>query len=147
VDEAVEGAMQAKMRNIGEACTAANRFYVQRGVVDEFARKLTERMTGLSIGRGTDENVVVGPLIDEDAVTKVSELVNDAADRGAQVLTGGGTVDGPGNFYQPTVLTEVPAEARVTTEESCGAVAPISGFDTEEEELSRASSSGYGRAS
>jgi len=147
VDEAVEGAMQAKMRNIGEACTAANRFYVQRGVVDEFARKLTERMTGLSIGRGTDENVVVGPLIDEDAVTKVSELVNDAADRGAQVLTGGGTVDGPGNFYQPTVLTEVPAEARVTTEEIFGPVAPISVFDTEEEALDRANGTEYGLVS
>lgn len=147
VDEAVEGAMQAKMRNIGEACTAANRFYVQRGVAEEFARKLTERMTGLPIGRGTDEGIVVGPLIDEDAVAKVTSLVDDAADRGAQVLTGGATVDSPGNFYQPTVLTDVPSEARVTTEEIFGPVAPISVFDTEAEALDLANGTEYGLVS
>lgn len=147
LDAAVDGAMQAKMRNIGEACTAANRFYVQRGVAEEFARRLTERMAGLPIGRGTDDGVVVGPLIDPDAVQKVTGLVNDAADRGATVLTGGAGVDSPGNFYQPTVLTGVPDEARMTTEEIFGPVAPITVFDTEDEALALANKTEYGLVS
>ncbi|WP_433470531.1 NAD-dependent succinate-semialdehyde dehydrogenase [Saccharomonospora azurea] len=144
LDAAVEGAMQAKMRNIGEACTAANRFYVQRGIADEFARRLTERMSALPIGRGTEDGVVVGPLIDSAAVAKVDELVEDAARRGAEVLTGGATVDGPGNFYQPTVLTRVPADARLSREEIFGPVAPISVFDTEDEALAAANDTEYG---
>ncbi|EHR52488.1 NAD-dependent aldehyde dehydrogenase [Saccharomonospora marina XMU15] len=144
IDAAVDGAMQAKMRNIGEACTAANRFYVQRGVADEFARRLTERMSALPIGRGTEDGVVVGPLIDQAAVDKVSSLVSDAASRGAEVLTGGSTVDGPGNFYRPTVLTGVPADARMADEEIFGPVAPISVFDTEEEALAAANNTEYG---
>ncbi|WP_019809124.1 NAD-dependent succinate-semialdehyde dehydrogenase, partial [Saccharomonospora halophila] len=144
LDEAVEGAMAAKMRNIGEACTAANRFYVQRGVADEFSRRLTERMSSLAIGRGTEDGVVVGPLIDPDAVEKVSTLVSDAAQRGADVLTGGATVDGPGNFYQPTVLTGVPTDARMASEEIFGPVAPITEFDTEDEALSAANDTEYG---
>ncbi|OQO92325.1 NAD-dependent succinate-semialdehyde dehydrogenase [Saccharomonospora piscinae] len=144
LDAAVDGAMQAKMRNIGEACTAANRFYVQRGVADEFARRLTERMEAQPIGRGTEDGVVVGPLIDPDAVTKVSGLVEDAARRGAEVLTGGATVDGPGNFYQPTVLTGVPRDARMASEEIFGPVAPISVFDTEDEALAAANDTEYG---
>ncbi|NIJ10826.1 succinate-semialdehyde dehydrogenase/glutarate-semialdehyde dehydrogenase [Saccharomonospora amisosensis] len=144
IDAAVDGAMQAKMRNIGEACTAANRFYVQRGVADEFARRLTERMAALPIGRGTEDGVVVGPLIDQAAVEKVSGLVSDAASRGAEVLTGGSTVDGPGNFYRPTVLTGVPADARMADEEIFGPVAPISVFDTEEEALAAANNTEYG---
>ena len=144
LDEAVEGAMQAKMRNIGEACTAANRFYVQRGVADEFARKLTERMSALPIGRGTEDGVVVGPLIDEAAVEKVNTLVQDAARRGAEVLTGGSTVDGPGNFYQPTVLTDVPSDALLASEEIFGPVAPISVFDTEDEAVAAANDTEYG---
>ncbi|WP_298180521.1 NAD-dependent succinate-semialdehyde dehydrogenase [Saccharomonospora sp.] len=144
LDEAVEGAMQAKMRNIGEACTAANRFYVQRGVADEFARKLTERMSALPIGRGTEDGVVVGPLIDEAAVEKVNTLVKDAARRGAEVLTGGTTVDGPGNFYQPTVLTDVPSDALLASEEIFGPVAPISVFDTEDEAVAAANDTEYG---
>jgi succinate-semialdehyde dehydrogenase / glutarate-semialdehyde dehydrogenase len=147
LDAAVDGAMQAKMRNIGEACTAANRFYVQRGVADEFARRLTERMAALPIGRGTEPGVIVGPLIDADAVEKVSSLVQDAADRGAKVLTGGATVDGPGNFYQATVLTDVPREARMATEEIFGPVAPISVFDTEEEAVAAANDTEYGLVS
>ncbi|PXY21006.1 NAD-dependent succinate-semialdehyde dehydrogenase [Prauserella muralis] len=147
LDAAIEGAMQAKMRNIGEACTAANRFYVQRGVADEFARRLTERMSALPIGRGTEDGVVVGPLIDEAAVEKVSSLVADAAQRGARVLTGGATVDGPGHFYQPTVLTGVPADARMTSEEIFGPVAPISVFDTEEEAVAAANDTEYGLVS
>ncbi|GAB2993185.1 NAD-dependent succinate-semialdehyde dehydrogenase [Amycolatopsis acidiphila] len=147
LDAAIEGAMQAKMRNIGEACTAANRFYVQRGVADEFARRLTERMSALPMGRGTEPGVVVGPLIDTDAVAKVTELVRDAADRGAKVLTGGATVDGPGNFYQATVLVDVPRDARMATEEIFGPVAPISVFDTEEEAVAAANDTEYGLVS
>ncbi|GAB3508622.1 NAD-dependent succinate-semialdehyde dehydrogenase [Amycolatopsis cihanbeyliensis] len=147
LDAALDGAMQAKMRNIGEACTAANRFYVQRGIVEEFSRRLTERMAALPIGRGTEEGVVVGPLIDEAAVEKVSGLVNDAAQRGARVLTGGATVDGPGNFYQPTVLTDVPPDAKLADEEIFGPVAPISVFDTEEDAVLAANNTEYGLVS
>ena len=147
LDAAIEGAMQAKMRNIGEACTAANRFYVQRGVAEEFAHRLTERMAALPIGRGTEPGVVVGPLIDANAVEKVGSLVRDAADRGAKVLTGGATVDGPGNFYQATVLIDVPREARMASEEIFGPVAPISVFDTEDEAVTAANDTEFGLVS
>jgi succinate-semialdehyde dehydrogenase/glutarate-semialdehyde dehydrogenase len=147
MDAAIEGAMQAKMRNIGEACTAANRFYVQRGVVEEFSRRLTERMQALPMGRGTEKDVVVGPLIDDKAVDKVTELVKDATDRGARVLTGGSGVDGPGHFYQATVLTDVPQEARLTHEEIFGPVAPITPFDTEEEAVAKANDTEFGLVS
>ncbi|MEV6640305.1 NAD-dependent succinate-semialdehyde dehydrogenase [Amycolatopsis sp. NPDC051371] len=147
MDAAIEGAMQAKMRNIGEACTAANRFYVQRGVVEEFSRRLTERMQALPMGRGTEKDVVVGPLIDDKAVDKVTELVKDATDRGAKVLTGGSGVDGPGHFYQATVLTDVPQEARLTHEEIFGPVAPITPFDTEEEAVAKANDTEFGLVS
>jgi len=147
LDAAVDGAMLAKLRNIGEACTAANRFYVQRGVADEFARRLTERMSAQPIGRGTEEDVVIGPLIDEAAIEKVSSLVSDAVDRGAKVLTGGSGVDGPGHFYQPTVLTDVPQEARLAHEEIFGPVAPINVFDTEDEAVAKANDTEYGLVS
>ncbi|MFI5587854.1 NAD-dependent succinate-semialdehyde dehydrogenase [Amycolatopsis sp. NPDC051758] len=147
MDAAIDGAMQAKMRNIGEACTAANRFYVQRSVVEEFSRRLTERMQALPMGRGTEKDVVVGPLIDEKAVDKVTELVKDATDRGARVLTGGSGVDGPGHFYQATVLTDVPQEARLTHEEIFGPVAPITAFDTEEEAVTKANDTEFGLVS
>ncbi|WP_439383328.1 NAD-dependent succinate-semialdehyde dehydrogenase [Amycolatopsis lexingtonensis] len=147
MDAAIEGAMQAKMRNIGEACTAANRFYVQRGVVEEFSRRLTERMQALPMGRGTEKDVVVGPLIDDKAVDKVTELVKDATDRGARVLTGGAGVDGPGHFYQATVLTDVPQDARLTHEEIFGPVAPITPFDTEEEAVAKANDTEFGLVS
>ncbi|WP_410640761.1 NAD-dependent succinate-semialdehyde dehydrogenase [Amycolatopsis sp. lyj-346] len=147
MDAAIDGAMQAKMRNIGEACTAANRFYVQRGVVEEFARRLTERMRALPMGRGTEKDVVVGPLIDQNAVDKVTELVKDATDRGAKVLTGGSGVDGPGHFYPATVLTDVPQEARLTHEEIFGPVAPITPFDTEEEAVAKANDTEFGLVS
>ncbi|WP_103334774.1 NAD-dependent succinate-semialdehyde dehydrogenase [Amycolatopsis sp. CA-126428] len=147
MDAAIDGAMQAKMRNIGEACTAANRFYVQRGVVDEFARRLTERMRALPMGRGTEKDVVVGPLIDEKAVEKVTELVKDATDRGARILTGGSAVDGPGHFYPATVLADVPQEARLTHEEIFGPVAPITAFDTEEEAIAKANDTEFGLVS
>ncbi|MGH3747529.1 MAG: aldehyde dehydrogenase family protein, partial [Micromonosporaceae bacterium] len=136
-----------KMRNIGEACTAANRFYVQRGVAEEFGRRLAERMGALSVGRGTEDGVTVGPLIDQNAIDKVTELVSDAADRGATVLTGGSPVDGPGHFYPPTVLTGVPQEARMAHEEIFGPVAPITVFDTEEEAIAEANDTEYGLVS
>ncbi|GAA1023537.1 MULTISPECIES: NAD-dependent succinate-semialdehyde dehydrogenase [Amycolatopsis] len=147
LDAAVEGAMQAKMRNIGEACTAANRFYVQRGVAEEFSRRLTERMQALPMGRGTDEGVVVGPLIDEAAVKKVTELVKDATDKGARVLTGGSRVEGPGHFYPATVLTDVPVDARLASEEIFGPVAPITPFDTEDEAVEKANDTEFGLVS
>jgi succinate-semialdehyde dehydrogenase/glutarate-semialdehyde dehydrogenase len=147
LDAAVEGAMQAKMRNIGEACTAANRFYVQRGVLEEFSRRLTERMRALPMGRGTEDGVVVGPLIDEAAVKKVTALVKDATERGARVLTGGAAVDGPGHFYPATVLTDVPVDARLAAEEIFGPVAPITPFDTEDEAVAKANNTEYGLVS
>ncbi|MFB9905909.1 NAD-dependent succinate-semialdehyde dehydrogenase [Allokutzneria oryzae] len=147
LDAAIDGAMQAKMRNIGEACTAANRFYVQRGVYDEFARRLTERMSALVMGRGTEDGVTVGPLIDPAAVEKVSGLVLDATERGAKVLTGGVAVEGPGNFYPATVLTDVPLNAKMASEEIFGPVAPISVFDTEDEAVAAANNTEYGLVS
>jgi succinate-semialdehyde dehydrogenase/glutarate-semialdehyde dehydrogenase len=147
MDAAIDGVMQAKMRNIGEACTAANRIYVQRGIVSEFSRRLTERMSALPMGRGTEPGVVVGPLIDEAAVNKVSELVKDAADRGAKVLTGGSPVDGPGHFYPATVLVDVPADSRLTQEEIFGPVAPVFTFDTEDEAVAAANNTEFGLVS
>ncbi|MFC3451207.1 NAD-dependent succinate-semialdehyde dehydrogenase [Amycolatopsis speibonae] len=147
LDAAIDGAMTAKMRNIGEACTAANRFYVQRGIVDEFSRRLTERMEALPMGRGTEEGVVVGPLIDKAAVEKVGGLVSDATERGARVLTGGSAVDGPGNFYQATVLTDVPKDAKLASEEIFGPVAPITSFDTEDEAIEAANDTEFGLVS
>ncbi|MGH3467928.1 MAG: NAD-dependent succinate-semialdehyde dehydrogenase [Thermocrispum sp.] len=147
LDVAVEGAMVAKLRNIGEACTAANRFYVQRGAAGEFARRLTERMAAQPIGRGTEDGVVIGPLIDEAAIEKVSGLVTDAVDRGANVLTGGSAIDGPGHFYPPTVLADVPQNARITHEEIFGPVAPITVFDTEDQAVAEANDTEFGLVS
>lgn len=144
LDEAVEGALAAKMRNIGQACTAANRFFVQRGVLAEFADRLAARMSALPMGRGTEPGVVVGPLIDDAAVTKVTELVADARARGARVLTGGEPAAGPGNFYPATVLVDVPDDARICHTEVFGPVASITAFDTETEALDRANDTPYG---
>jgi succinate-semialdehyde dehydrogenase/glutarate-semialdehyde dehydrogenase len=144
LDAAVEGAMLAKMRNIGEACTAANRFYVHSSVADEFARRLAERMGSLPIGRGTEDGVAVGPLIDEDARAKVSSLVADAVQRGAEVVVGGEALDGTGYFYRPTVLSGVPHDARMRHEEIFGPVAPITAFETEEEAITAANDTDFG---
>ncbi len=133
LDAAVEGALTAKMRNVGEACTAANRFHVHESLAEEFARRLAERMGALRVGRGTEPDTDVGPLIDDRQRAKVAELVDDAAERGARVLTGGHALDGPGYFYAPTVLAGVPADARVLAEEIFGPVAPVATFATEEE--------------
>jgi succinate-semialdehyde dehydrogenase/glutarate-semialdehyde dehydrogenase len=147
LDEAIEGAMAAKMRNIGQACTAANRILVQRSVADEFSRRLAERMAALPMGRGTEQGVVVGPLIDADAVTKVTELVADAEKRGATVLLGGSAADGHGNFYPATVLVGVPDDAAMCHTEIFGPVAAIAVFDTEDEAIERANATPYGLVS
>jgi succinate-semialdehyde dehydrogenase/glutarate-semialdehyde dehydrogenase len=144
LDAAVEGAMLAKMRNIGEACTAANRFLVQASVADEFAGRLAERMSALHLGRGVDQGVDVGPLVEEAQRAKVADLVDDAVGRGARVLTGGSPVDGEGWFYQPTVLTNVPKEARLCAEEIFGPVAAIVPFDDEAEAIREANATEYG---
>jgi succinate-semialdehyde dehydrogenase/glutarate-semialdehyde dehydrogenase len=144
LDEAVEGALLAKMRNIGEACTSANRFHVAESVKDEFTRRLAEKMGALKSGRGTDDDVQVGPLIDEDSRAKVAELVDDAVSKGAKPLTGGKLPDGRGYFYPPTVLADVPLEARVFSEEIFGPVAPIAGFSSEDEAIERANDTEYG---
>jgi succinate-semialdehyde dehydrogenase/glutarate-semialdehyde dehydrogenase len=144
LDAAVEGAMLAKMRNVGEACTAANRFHVHESVAGKFARRLAERMQALRLGRGTDPDVDVGPLIDDRQRDKVAALVQDAHARGARVLTGGQAVDGPGYFFQPTVLADVPADARLLAEEIFGPVAPVMSFATEEQALAAANRTEYG---
>ncbi|MFC9219240.1 NAD-dependent succinate-semialdehyde dehydrogenase [Streptomyces hygroscopicus] len=146
LDAAVDGAIKAKLRNTGESCTAANRFHVHRSVAEEFSRRLADRLSGLRIGRGTEPDVAIGPLINQAAVTKVSELVQDATTRGAVVLTGGAAVDGPGHFYQPTVLTGVPPQARLLHEEIFGPVAAITVFDTEAEAIAMANDTPYGLA-
>ncbi len=147
VDAAVDGAMTAKMRNMGEACTAANRFLVHTSVAEEFAEKLAARMSALTVGRGQDEGVDVGPLIEEKAVESVSQLVTDAVHDGARLLTGGTVPDGPGFFYPPTVLLGVPADSAINAEEIFGPVAPITTFETEDEAVARANDTEYGLAS
>jgi succinate-semialdehyde dehydrogenase / glutarate-semialdehyde dehydrogenase len=144
LDAAVEGAMIAKMRNIGEACTSANRFHVAESVAGEFADRLAERMGALKLGRGTEDDVDIGPLIDADQQSKVAELVDDASDKGAKVLVGGTKVDGSGYFFNPTVLGDVPANARVLTEEIFGPVAPVASFDSEEAAIKAANDTEYG---
>jgi succinate-semialdehyde dehydrogenase/glutarate-semialdehyde dehydrogenase len=144
LDAAVEGAVLAKMRNIGEACTAANRFHVQSSVAEEFTRRLTERLESMRLGRGTEDGVDVGPLIDGGQRDKVAELVKDAVDAGARITTGGRTWGDQGYFYAPTVLTDVPASARILREEVFGPVAPIATFDTEDEAVRAANDTEYG---
>ena len=144
LDAAVEGALLAKMRNIGEACTAANRFHVAESLEHEFAERLAQRLGALKLGRGTEEGVDVGPLVDADTREKVSELVGDAVDRGANVLVGGSQVDGAGYFFQPTVLEGVTPDARLLKEEIFGPVAPVTGFGSEEDAIAAANDTEYG---
>jgi succinate-semialdehyde dehydrogenase / glutarate-semialdehyde dehydrogenase len=144
LDAAVDGAMLAKMRNMGEACTAANRFIVHESVAPEFSRRLAERMGGLRVGRGTEDGVDVGPLVDAPARTKVTELVQDAVEGGARVLVGGNPVGDRGYFYAPTVLADVPPQARVLREEVFGPVAPVVTFGTDEDALRLANDTEYG---
>jgi succinate-semialdehyde dehydrogenase/glutarate-semialdehyde dehydrogenase len=144
IDAAVEGAVMAKMRNIGEACTAANRFHVHESVADEFATRLVHRLGTMKVGRGTEAGVEVGPLIEAKARDKVIGLVDDATARGAKVMTGGSPLSGPGYFYAPTVLTDVPSDARVLREEIFGPVAPVVTFSSDDEAIAAANSTEYG---
>jgi succinate-semialdehyde dehydrogenase/glutarate-semialdehyde dehydrogenase len=144
LDAAVEGAMIAKMRNIGEACTAANRFYAADSVAAEFVDRMAARMGALKVGRGTEPGVDVGPLIDDDQRGKVDELVQDAVGKGARTVVGGERMDGAGYFYAPTVLSDVPADARLLKEEIFGPVAPVRGFRSEDEAIAWANDTEYG---
>jgi succinate-semialdehyde dehydrogenase/glutarate-semialdehyde dehydrogenase len=147
VEAALEGAMVAKMRNGGQACTAANRFFVQGPVHDSFVEGLVARMAQVQVGPGSDESTQCGPLINEEAVRKVDALVRDATDRGARVLLGGRPGDGPGCFYPPTVLVDVPTDARVLHEEVFGPVAPVVRFEHEDEALAMVNDTDYGLVS
>lgn len=147
LDAAVTGAMAAKMRNGGEACTAANRIYVHADVMEEFGRRLAEAMAELPVGRGVEDGVRVGPLIDETQRQKVVQLVDDAVEQGASVVTGGAALDGPGYFFAPTVLTDVPEQARMRTEEVFGPVAPLTSFTDEDEVVAAANDTEYGLVS
>ncbi|MEV6410873.1 NAD-dependent succinate-semialdehyde dehydrogenase [Kribbella sp. NPDC051718] len=147
LDKAVDGAMLAKMRNGGEACTAANRIYVQSSVMDAFAAKLTERMAALKVGRGTEDGIDLGPMIDAKQRDKVKDLVDDAVAQGAEVLTGATVAEGNGYFYPPTVLAGVPKSARLQKEEIFGPVAPLTAFETEDEAVAMANDTDFGLVS
>ena len=144
LDAAVDGAMLAKMRNMGEACTAANRFLVHESLAEEFTGRLAERMAALVVGRGVEDGVDVGPLIDAASREKVAGLVSDAVDRGATVVTGGTPVGQRGYFYAPTVLADVPPGSRVLAEEIFGPVAPVTTFGTDDEAIALANRSEFG---
>lgn len=146
VDAAVEGAMLAKMRNGGEACTAANRLYVASDLLDDFTDKFVKKMGEMTLGDGLDPSTKLGPLVNPKQVASVQELVNDAVEKGAKVAVGGQAPGGPGNFYPATVLTDVPPNARILKEEVFGPVAPIVGFDTEEQGVAVANDTEYGLA-
>ncbi|GAA3610796.1 NAD-dependent succinate-semialdehyde dehydrogenase [Microlunatus ginsengisoli] len=147
LDAAVDGAMIAKFRNIGQACTAANRFIVHSSLAEEFVARVTERVRAMKIGSGLADGVNIGPLIDGKAVSGTEELVADAVDRGARVTTGGERVDGPGFFYQPTVLSDVAPGTRLLHEEIFGPVLGVTTFDTEEEGVAAANDTEYGLVS
>ncbi len=144
VDAAVQGALIAKMRNIGEACTAANRFHVADAVAGQFADKLAEKLAAMKVGRGTEDDVEVGPLIDGTQRDKVAHLVDDAVGRGARALVGGHARDGAGYFFDPTVLADVPEDAELLREEIFGPVAPVKGFLDEDEAVAAANDTEYG---
>ncbi len=144
IDKAVDGAIVAKMRNIGEACTAANRFYIHDKVHDTFADKLSKKMGGMKIGNGLEDGVEVGSLVNAETRDKVVELVDDAVKRGARILTGGAIRNGPGYFYQPTVMVDVPEDARCFHEEIFGPVAALTRFSDEKELVKRCNDTEYG---
>ncbi len=147
LDAAVDGAMLAKFRNIGQACTAANRFIVHEAVAEEFAARVTARVAALPVGRGTEDAVKIGPLIDEDAVAKASALVDDAVQRGATVRTGGSAIEGEGTFFEPTVVTEVQPGSDILREEIFGPVLAIATFADEDEAVRLANDTEYGLVS
>jgi succinate-semialdehyde dehydrogenase/glutarate-semialdehyde dehydrogenase len=144
LDVAVDQAVVAKMRNMGESCVAANRFHVHESIAEEFTARLTDKIGAMKVGRGTDPEVQVGPLIDADQRDKVAELVEDAVSRGAKATVGGAPIAGRGYFFQPTVLGDVPPDARLLREEIFGPVAPVATFRTEQEALSAANDSEFG---
>ncbi len=144
MDTAIEGTMLAKMRNLGEACTAANRIYVHEAVAEEFTKRLTERMAALKVGDGTDPSVDVGPLVNADTRDKVAEFVSDAVAKGAKVECGGTVPNGKGFFYPPTVLSNVPETAECVKDEIFGPVAAIQTFTDQEDVIQRANDTEYG---
>jgi succinate-semialdehyde dehydrogenase/glutarate-semialdehyde dehydrogenase len=144
VNDAVAGGVIAKMRNIGEACTAANRFHVAASIADEFASKLADKIGSMKVGRGTEEDVEVGPLIDSSQRSKVAELVSDAQGKGARAVVGGHEIDGRGYFFEPTVLSDVPPDADLLREEIFGPVAPVASFESEEDAIEAANNTEYG---
>lgn len=144
IDKAVEGAMLAKMRNLGEACTAANRFYVHEDVVDQFSEKYTAAMAKLKVGNGLDKEVDVGPLVNADTRDKVSAFVDDAVAKGAKILLGGKPIEGKGYFYPPTVMTNVPENADCVSDEIFGPVAAIQSFKDQDDVIRRANDTEYG---
>lgn len=146
LDTALDGVMVAKMRNAGEACTAANRIYVQSRIYDDFAEGLRQRMAALKVGPGTDAATDCGPMITRRAVDKIDRLVTDAVARGARVLCGGSPDRGSGFFYPPTVLCDVPPQAEMAHEEIFGPVAPLYRFDSEDEAIERGNDTEYGLA-
>src|SRR3954464_9529160 len=144
LDAAVEGAVLAKMRNVGEACTAANRFHVAEPVAEEFSNRLAEQIGAMKVGRGVEQDVKVGPLVNDDQLTKVEELVEDAVGKGAKALVGGHRRDGAGYFFEPTVLGDVPEDARLLKEEIFGPVAPVTAVSSEEDAIAKANDTEYG---
>ncbi|MCU1413666.1 MAG: NAD-dependent succinate-semialdehyde dehydrogenase [Microbacteriaceae bacterium] len=147
LDAAVDGAMLAKFRNVGEACTAANRFIVHESIADEFAIRVTEKVKAMKIGRGTEDGVTIGPLINAAAVKKASDLVDDAVARGATVLTGGSALEGEGTFYEPTVVSGVAAGSDILREEIFGPVLSIITFTDEADAVAKANDTEYGLVS
>jgi succinate-semialdehyde dehydrogenase/glutarate-semialdehyde dehydrogenase len=147
LDKAVEVALAAKFRNVGQACTAANRFIVHRSIADEFARRVTDAVRGFAVGRGTEPDVRIGPLIDTKAVEKAESLVADAVARGAGLATGGSRLERPGTFFEPTVLTDVAPGSEILREEIFGPVLAIAPFDTEDEAVALANDTEYGLVS
>lgn len=144
LDEAVDAAMLAKFRNTGEACTAANRFFVQDGIADAFVAALTEKVDALRVGRGTEDGTTLGPLIDDRAVDKAASLVDDALGRGARLVTGGHRIDRPGTFYEATVIDDVQPGSEIMTTEIFGPVASVTRFSTEDEGIRLANDTEYG---
>ncbi len=144
LDKAVNGAVFAKMRNMGEACTSANRIFVESSIVEEFSQRLATAMSELKVGRGTQEGIQVGPLIDQPAIDKVTSLIDDATSKGARVVTGGSKLDMSGYFYSPTVLVGVESTWRIAQEEIFGPIAPIYSFSSEDEAIAMANNTNYG---
>ncbi len=146
LDKAVEGAMASKFRNAGQTCVCANRLYVQDGVYDRFAEKLQQAVSKLQIGDGLQPNITIGPLIDEKAIAKVQEHISDALDKGARVVTGGKAHELGGNFFQPTILVDVPGDAKVAKEETFGPLAPLFRFKDEADAIKQANDTEFGLA-